>query len=238
MADSKFNLKDIGEGIVGAFLIAVAFLTPFVRPRRNRWGLTDAEAKRSLPGDELVPQPKYQWTHAVAIRASAAEIWPWLAQMGQGRGGFYSYEWLENLVGCGIHNADSIIPEFQHLAVGDNVRLHPTGPALTVAVLEPGWALVLNRRVDTQTGNPFERTDKMPKEYVNGNWAFYLVELGDGTTRLISRSRNDYNPSLGHRLVYGPFFTEPICFVMDRKMLLGIKQRAEAALVTSTKKGG
>ena len=105
MADSKFKFKDIGERLAGAFLIAAALLTPFLRLWRTKWGATDAEVHRSLPGDDLIPHPKWRYTHAITIRASAAEVWPWLVQMGQGRGGMYSYEWLENLVGCDIHNA-------------------------------------------------------------------------------------------------------------------------------------
>jgi hypothetical protein len=165
MADSKFKFNDFAEGIAGAFLIAAAILTPFLRLWRTKWGATDAEIHRSLPGDDLVPHSKWGWTHAITICASAAEVWPWLMQMGQDRGGLYSYEWLENRVGCDIHNADRIIPEFQHLEV---------------------------------------------------------------TTRLISRWRGDYNPSLGNALIYR-VLTEPISLVMDRKMLLGIKRRAEAA---------
>jgi hypothetical protein len=105
MADSKFKFNEFVEGIAGAFLIAAALLTPFLRSWRTKWGATDAEAHRSLPGDDLVPHSKCGYTHTITIRASAAEVWPWLVQMGQGRGGMYSYEWLEKLVGCDIHYA-------------------------------------------------------------------------------------------------------------------------------------
>jgi hypothetical protein len=118
MADSKFKYKDSVEGIAGAFLIAAALLTPFLRSWRTKWGATDAEVHRSLPGDELVPHPKWGYAYAITIRASAVDVWPWLVQMGQDRGGMYSYEWLENLVGGDIHNADRIIPELQPLEVG------------------------------------------------------------------------------------------------------------------------
>ena len=227
MADDKFKFKDIVEGIAGAFLIAAALLTPFLRSWRTKWGATDAEVHRSLPGDDLVPHPKWGWTHAITICASAAEIWPWLVQMGQGRGGMYSYEWLENLVGSDIHNADRIIPEFQHLEVGDGIRLHPK-VSIPIAAIEPGRALVLHVRADTQTGRTFELTGTMPEKYLNISWVFFLDELDDGITRLIVRSRSDYNPSLGNALV-NRVFMEPISLVMDRKMLLGIKRRAEAA---------
>jgi hypothetical protein len=226
-SDGKFNFKYIGEGIAGAAILAFAFLTPFLRSRRIKWGATDAEVHQSLPGDDLVPHSKGGYTHASNIRASAAGVWPWLVQMGQGRGGFYSYEWLENLVGCDIHNANRIIPELQHLVVGDVVRMHPKATPYRVAAIEPGRALVLQIRVDTQTGNTFELTDTIPGKYLNQSWVFFLVEVDGGTTRLISRSRNDWNRSLTNALVFG--IVGPISLVMDRKMLLGIKQRVEAA---------
>lgn len=220
--------KVIGEGLVGAVAIATALLTPFLRSRRIKWGATDAEVNRSLPGDDLVPLSKGGYTHAITIHASAVEVWSWLVQIGQGRGGFYSYDWLENLVGCDIHSVDRIIPEFQHLEVGDSVLMQPEkGSPYKVAAIEPGRALVLLIRVDTQTGNTFEFTDKMPEKYQNSSWVFFLDELDEETTRLISRSRNDWSRGLGNALVFGIF--GPISLMMQRKMLLGIKQRAEAA---------
>ena len=208
-------------------LTAIALVTSFLRPWYRKWGATDAEVDRSLPGDELVAYPKGDYTHAITIRAYAAEIWPWLVQLGQGRGGFYSYEWLENLVGCQIHNADHVIPEFQHLEVGDSVRLHPrSGYPYVVTAIEVGRALVLQIRVNTGTGKTFGLTDVMPEKYLNQSWVFFLDELNEGTTRLISRSRNDWSRSLGNALVFG--IVGSISLVMDRKMLLGIKQRAEA----------
>ena len=225
MADRK--LKDIGEGIAGAFHIAAASL-PFLGAWYRRWGATEAEVQRSMPGDDLVPHPKGEYIHAITIRASATEVWTWLVQLGQDRGGFYSYDFLENMVGCQIHSADQIIPELQHLEVGDSVRLHPKNPyPYKVAAIEPGRALILQIRVDTQTGKTFELTDTMPEKYLNQSWVFFLGELDGGITRLISRSRNDWSRGLGNALVFGIF--GPISLVMDRKMLLGIKQRAEAA---------
>ena len=170
---------------------------------------------------------KGEYIHAITINASAADIWPWLVQIGQGRGGFYSYELLENMIGCKIKNADEIILELQHLEVGDSIPMHPTmGSPYKVVAIEPGRALVLLLRVDTQTGNTFELTDKIPEKYQNSSWVFFLDERADRTTRLISRSRNDWNDSLGNTLFYGVFgnFT----LEMDRKMLIGIKERVES----------
>jgi len=185
------------------------------------------EQLRDLPGDELVNIVKGRYDHAITIKAPAAVVWPWIVQIGQNRGGYYSYELLENLVGCRIHNADRVIPEFQTLEVGDKVMMHPkAGYPYVVAAIEPGRALVLQIRIDTQTKKTFELTDTMPDKYLNQSRVFFLEELDERTTRLISRSRNDWNRSLGNTLVFG--FFGPISLMMDRKMLLGIKQRAEA----------
>ena len=224
--------KVVGEGLAGAVAIAAALITPFLNDQRRKWGATYAEVQQTLPGDDLVPHPKGEYIHAITIKAPATQAWPWLVQIGQGRGGFYSYELLENLIGCKMHNADRIIPELQNLEVGDSIPMHPTmGSPYKVAAIESGRALVLQIRVDTQTGNTFELTDKMPEKYQNSSWLFFLDESNEGSTRLISRSRNDWNQSLGNTIFFGIF--GPITSMMDRKMLLGIKQRAEAAALRS-----
>ena len=225
--------RAITEGLAGAAAIGIAFLTPFLNPRRRKWGATDAEVDRSLPGDELVRWSKGGYTHAVDIRAPATEVWPWLVQIGQGRGGFYSYESLENLIGCNIRNADRIIPDLQHPEIGDGIPMHPSmGAPYRVAAIEPGRALVLQIRADTQTGNTFEITDKMPEKYQNSSWVLYLDESGKETTRLISRSRNDWSRDLASTLSFA--FFGPVSLMMDRKMLLGIKKRAETGTARTT----
>jgi len=226
MADNM--LKNIAEGIAGAVVMAAAFVTPFLNSRRARWGATDDEVNKTLPGDDLVPNSKGGYTHALTIRASTAEVWPWLVQLGQGRGGFYSYDSLENMVGCNIHSVDRIIPEFQHLEVGDRILIYPSGQGYAVASIAPKRMLVLLERVDTQSGNTFELTDKMPDKYINQSWVLFLEKIDRKTMRLISRSRNDWNNSLVNTLVFGIF--GPISLMMDRKMLLGIKRRAEAGI--------
>ncbi|MFN2225725.1 MAG: hypothetical protein ACK2UY_05450, partial [Anaerolineae bacterium] len=144
------------------------------------------------------------------------------------RGGFYSYQRLENLVGCDIENADRILPQFQDLAAGDGIRLHPEVPPLPVAEVAPGRAIVIHALSDTSGGEPFQPAEGgMPESYSNMIWTFFLDEQGDGTTRLISRTAYDYSPGLGQSLMYGPALLEPIGHVMDCKMLLGIKARVE-----------
>jgi hypothetical protein len=218
-------MRAIWDSVCGAGAIALAFLTPFLQSRRERWGATDAEVVRPLPGDNLVPHSSGGYTHAVTIRAPAAEVWRWLVQIGQGRGGFYSYDLLENMVGCRIHSAGRIVPELQNLDVDQRILIHPAGAGYTVAAVEPERHLVLLERADSRTKETFELA-ATPERYVNQGWAFFLEEQ-DGTTRLISRSRNDWDKSLTNRIVYGMF--GPISLLMDRKMLLGIKRRAEAA---------
>ena len=216
------------ENVGGAFLIVFALLTPFLRSWRTTWGATSTEVSRSLPGDDLVPHPKWQWTHAVTIRAPAAAIWPWMAQMGQGRGGFYSYELLENMVGCRIHNADRVIPELANLQVGDEILLHPKTPGLPVAIVDPGRALVLHAGAWSPTEAPSESAAETPASYSTVSWMWFLEPIDETSTRLISRYRTDYGPGLANRLGYGTVITQPVGFAMSRKMLLGIKQRAEA----------
>jgi hypothetical protein len=218
--------KTIGEGLGGAVAIGFALLTPFLRSRRVKWGATDAEVQRSLPGDDLITHPKWQYTNAITIEAPVTDVWPWLVQIGQGRGGWYSYEWLENLVGCDIHNADRIIQEFQHLEVGDSLRLAADMPGYPVAIVEPGRAIVLYS--DSRTGPTPVPAPSKPGDYCASTWGFFLEETEGSRTRFISRLRNDYNPRIMNRLLYGPALVEPVSTAMQRKMLRGIKQRAEA----------
>ena len=103
-------------------LLGAALYVVVARPRINHWGATDQEHRATWPGDHLVAQPSFVWTNAITIRAPAAQVWPWLVQLGQGRGGLYSYDWLENLIGCDVHSTDRILPPFQTpLQVGDRV---------------------------------------------------------------------------------------------------------------------
>jgi hypothetical protein len=167
----------------------------------------------------MVPDPRLESTRAITIQAPATAIWPWLVQMGQGRGGLYSYERLENLIGCDIHNADRILPEHQDLKAGDQVRLTPQdNPAFDVATIEPDSALILRGDIPSSQGKA-----------TTWIWIFFLNPIDDATTRLILRSRLDYASSFGNTLMWR-VFADPIAFNMERKMLQGIKARAEASV--------
>lgn len=188
----------------------IAYVLVF-RPRHLRWGATEEEATETLPGDSLVPHPKSQATHGITIHAPVAEVWPWLVQIGQNKGGFYSYTWLENLVGCQMRNTDRIVPEFQPLHVGDKVWLHPKVPPLPVLILEPNRTLVFG----SNTGEA-------------GVWGFHLTKIDAHTTRLVVRGRGELNPGLLRWLINYVLF-EPAHFIMEQKMMRTVKARAEAA---------
>lgn len=223
-----------GRGVAPGAIRALAGMlaaTPwvyalFVRPRLLRWGATDEEACRSLPGDEVVPEPVMATTRAITIDAPVAAVWSWLAQIGQGRGGFYSYDWLENLAGCDIHSADRILTEFQRPQIGDSVNLAP-GVGLAVAAVEPGRLLLLRPPVP----QPHETAaiDKVtPGAAFDASWAFILAARDDRTTRLFVRFRVTGRPRALTAFLCRVLL-EPEHFVMERSMLRGLKRRAEAA---------
>ncbi len=197
-------------GVAGA---AIAY-SLFGRSRQLRWGATKRESIEPLPSDDLIQHSDLTATRAITVRAVTDEVWPWIAQLGQGRGGLYSYDYLENLAGCDMQSADRIVPEWQGVVVGDEVKLHPE-VALEVAALEPGRSLVLRGGVPMwNTPPPYDFT-----------WAFVLREQPDATTRLLVRERYGYTRQ------WAPLLVEPVAaisFVMSQKMLRGIRDRAEA----------
>jgi hypothetical protein len=180
---------------------ATALYALVIRPWHLRWCAEPEDERRELPGDELLPKDGIQILHAVTIDAPVEKVWPWLAQLGQDRAGFYSYEWLENLAGCEMKNADRIRPEWQHRELGETVHLHPAG-GLKVTVFEPGRALGLE-----------------------GWGTFALEPLGSDRTRLIARGGV---PRGVGAIAYGMLMEIPH-FLMERRMLRGIKNRAQAS---------
>jgi hypothetical protein len=187
-----------------------------VRPWLTNWGATDEEVQMPLPGDDIAPTATKQNTRAITVNAPAAAIWPWLVQMGQDRGGLYSYEWLENLIGCDMHNADRVHPEWQQIQLGDFVRMYPEGkgpPPFRVAAIMPNEALILGHTVGLVEPEPGVAWDS--------TWAFILRPLDDQHTRLIIRTRG--NDELLFTVI------EPGVFIMERGMLRGIKEAVEKA---------
>jgi hypothetical protein len=196
--------------VAGVAVLAVAH-------RFRDWGATKGECAAKLPGDELVPDPADVTTRAVTIDAPAEQAWRWLVQIGQDRGGLYSYDWIENALGLRIHSTDEIRAEWQRLAAGDTVRLVrsgwlglPDGVVLDVARVDPGRSLVLR-----------EQPPQLPWDAI---WSFHVLPVGPRRCRLVSRGRGARQQgiaSLAGRIM------DPITLVMTRRMLLGIKERAE-----------
>ena len=205
------------KSVVGAAL-AGAGLYGARRFYRN-WGTTKEECETALPGDDLVGRPAVQSTEGVWIDAPAEAVWPWLVQMGQDRGGLYSYEPLENFAGLKFRNADRIHREWQRLDVGDVIRLAPRGwmglrdgLALPVVQLVEGQSIVL--RIDPSR-SPWD-----------GVWSFHVMPRWEDRCRLLVRSRSRLRRPLE---VIGAELSSPVMSLMTRGMLLGIKRRAEAA---------
>ena len=197
----------IGRAVAGAAAaVGVYFL--FLRERCLTWGATPEEAASHFPGDELLDGAKMVTTRAITIAAPPSAVFPWLVQMGVGRGGAYTYDWIENLLGLDMHSADRIVPELQHLEVGDVLPMQGERTGMRVEILEPNEVFALRSE--------------------DGRWVWAFILVGDDKgTRLISRNRISLDgASLGLKL--GMVVMEPGSLVMEHKMLLGIKQRAEA----------
>lgn len=201
-----------------------------IRGRLNRWGATDAEWTGTLPGDSIVLDPDLQSTRAVTIQAAVGAVFPWLAQIGQGRGGFYSYDWLENnpVQRLGIHSADRILPEFQELRPGDEIPVAPGPPfyGFRVADVEAPSRLVLEMRMHPFSGAPHDAEVEGPS--LHATWAFMLEPTDSSSTRLVTRTRASLRLPVGLQHAYG-LALEVAMFVMERGMLLGIRARAEGS---------
>ena len=196
-----------------AALLGVAAAPYLLLPWYVRRGARTSERDAPLPGDDIVAEARTGYTLAITIRATPSAVWPWLVQMGQGRGGFYTHEWVERLLRAGIRNADGIVPALQRLAVGDTIRLTPDpylgrpGQFMTVAEVRPERALVLRQTLPNGT---------------TATWALVLRPEGHRGTRLLSRRRGTRASRFDRAMAPGYVF-------MDRGVLRGIRARAEAA---------
>ncbi len=183
-----------------------------VRPWMYRWGATDEEVALQLPGDELMEATTPRTTRAITIDAAVDEVWPWLAQLGEDRGGFYSYSWLERVAGANIRNANAVHRQWQDVRRGDSVwlaRRYGGVARLVVAAVKPNSYLLL------MSPDDFDRVQHGAKAI--GAWGFYLHE-NRGWTRLLVRGCGG---AVGHAAFDLPHF------VMEQKMMRGIRHRAE-----------
>ncbi|HJT38152.1 MAG TPA: hypothetical protein VJ818_06980 [Actinomycetota bacterium] len=182
------------------FVSFIAYVV-LVRPWASRWGATDEEIARAMPGDEIIA-PANSTTRAISIDATVAEIWPWIKQIGYGRAGWYSYDWIDN---DNRPSADRIMPEFQHLDAGDAI------------VMVPGMGPVVR---DVADEHYFVAGDER-----SGTWCVSLEPIDGARTRLVSRWRQDWK--ITPASAFWILVSDPGAFIMERKMLRGIKARAE-----------
>lgn len=185
---------------------AAAAVQPALHRWARTWGANRVEVEAPMPGDRLISRASVDTTRAVTIDAPREDVWPWLLQMGAGRGGAYTYDWIDNLFGQDTHSADRVIPDLQNLRVGDLLALGPARRPFEVAIIEPEHALVLR------------------SENSRWTWAFTVTEFA-GRTRLISRNRLDVT---GVGRLFRSLVMVPAGLFMESRMLLGVKRRAEA----------
>jgi hypothetical protein len=198
--------------VIGASLAAAGYMF-VLRPWQRHWGATKEEIARPMPGDERIKPATGAATRAITIYARSEHIWPWLVQMGYGRGGWYSYDWIENLQGMRIESQKRILPEYQQLRTGDLIPAAKNNPPMEVRLAEPNRMLVI--------GPP-------PGAFPSGeiSWAIGLYPVDERHTRLVSRSQarvDRWTPNV----VWFMGLMELGEFLMVRKWMLGIKERAE-----------
>jgi hypothetical protein len=214
----------------GGLLATMAYLM-IIRPWYKSWGSKGFESEITLPGDEQIPSPKVIVNRSIQISVPPEKVWPWLIQIGFQRAGWYSYDSLENAVGVADfmdgHSSTRIIPELQNLQVGDTIPAAPD-PYLKFNVihLASPESMVLQALINPITGKNLREENIGSGIWMRQIWSFYLAETQDRNTHLIVRSRIDYGPEL----LMNPlswFIIEPAHFIMEQKMLKGIKYRAE-----------
>jgi hypothetical protein len=189
----------------GAVAVMLSAYISWIRPWQLRWGATDEEVARILPGDDFLDSPSFNATRAVTVNAAPEFSWPWLVQIGHQRAGWYSYDWIDNL---GKPSADRILPDLQQLAVGDLIPISPDGKhGFTVHTLVPNEYMLWGERGEM-------------------SWLWFLERVSEKQTRLITRVRLKYRWKQPTILLY--LLIDVGDLVMMRKCMLGIQRRAEA----------
>jgi hypothetical protein len=212
---------------LAAAVAAPAIYALWLRPRLLTWGATPEETTGAYPGDELIPDADHWTTMATTLPAPPERVWPWLVQMGLGRGGWYSWDWLDN---HGTPSADRIVAHWQHLEVGQHLDRVPKGPTnwWTVAVLEPGRTLVLQGSYGSLTGQGFDSgCGPWPWAWVEGVWGFHPRPAPGGRTRLVARTRNRSRPRWLAR-PYGLLLGELLHFSMQTRQFHNLHARVGA----------
>jgi hypothetical protein len=223
------------EGPLGVALtvaVAAAYML-WLRPRILGWGATREEVTAGYPGDEIIPSPTGGATMATTLPAPPEKLWPWLVQMGGDRGGWYSHDWLDN---NGRPSADRIVPEWQHLGLGQHLsRTAAPGQqpgALTVVRLQTGRTLVLRSTYGLFTGRDVDPgSNPPPRAWVDGIWGFHLRPVAGGATRLVVRTRSRGRPSLVSRSL-NVVLAEPLHVVMQARQFRNLRRRATGTTIS------
>jgi hypothetical protein len=197
--------------------VPVWLSAPLVRRWHLRWGATDAELTAAMPGDEVVPRAQFNATRAITIAARPDQVWPWIVQLGYGRAGFYSYDLIDN---ARQPSADRIIEEYQQIAVGDLIPMFHDSHGLAIAY-----------RVDSFEANRWMLWAHRPHEdeAADSTWSWRLTELPGGRTRLVTRMKQEYRWETPRLAIFNLALMELGDFAMERRMLRGIRARAERA---------
>ena len=209
--------------LLGATAVLLLAFHLFVRPWYLQWGATGKEAREPLVGDRIVANAASQETRAITIHAGVQQVWPWLAQLGQDRGGFYSFDILENLAGCEMPTTDGLRPDRQSWQEGDKLWMYPSNKAggagfATLRDVVPGRALGFGTHM---VGTPIQSPE-------NGSWSFALEPIGAAATRLLIRGRGATGRSPSET-AFDMFLFEPLHFMMERRMMIGVKELAEGS---------
>lgn len=226
---NKFRKSPLAAAVVLGIWTLIYFAG--LRSWHQRWGTTKNEVASPMPGDDLLPNAAAEVTHALTIHAAPEDVWPWIMQIGQDRSGFYSYSWLENLIGCEMPKIEKIVPQWPARVEGETVWFatpkNYNGQAKMIAALvEPQHAFVMVMPADWQQIQAGGHAQHVL-------WSFTLLPIGPRETRLIARLRSEPPQTLRERIA-GLLFWEPAHFVMERKMLLTIKGLAERNTAVSS----
>ncbi|EKX68459.1 hypothetical protein PV416_04850 [Streptomyces ipomoeae] len=216
----------VGRRSLGVAAATLALYRVFLRPRVLTWGATDEEVDRSYPGDDLIPDADGSSTMATTLPAPPEEVWPWLVQMGCNRGGWYSWDRLDN---GGRPSAERIVSEWQRLETGQHLDSLPSGDAwFIVAVLEPERTLVLRSLTTLPSGRPFDSLDAPPRAYTDSIWGFHLRPEPGGGTRLVVRARGHSRPRSLTRPM-DVLFWEPAHLIMQTRQFHNLRTRVSVA---------
>lgn len=214
----RSRLRYICESLEGLVLLPVILLSwPLSRRWLNHWGATPLECEGPWPGDTLTPSTAKTFTRALDIDASVETVWSWLVQFGLDRAGFYSYELLEHMIGIPIKNVEVVLPAFQSLKIGEEIKLHPDAPGIPIAYLQEKQYICFGQIGNTTTHTPDPRR----------SWSIYIEQKTSESCRLLVRTciEDLRIPIIQKHLAL--MLEDPIDFLMEQRMLRTIRRLAE-----------